>query len=272
MKYADLHLHTSYSDGTYTPEELIAEGTKAGLSAISIVDHDTVEGIEPAVKAAEGAGIEVISGIEMTAEYEGTEIHILGYLLDYQDLLLRQRLAALAEDRRVRVYRIVEKLKQATGIELDPQGVFSISGRGTVGRLHIAQAMVSQGVVGSIFEAFKKYIGDKSPAYVSGFRFSPAQAIALIKEAGGVPVLAHPYSLGNDDLIMLFISEGLMGLEAYYPEHSHEKTQFYLELAQKHHLLVTGGSDCHGTTKPNSFVGSMKVPYELVEKLKQAKP
>ncbi|MDD5255109.1 MAG: PHP domain-containing protein [Candidatus Omnitrophica bacterium] len=271
MRYADLHVHTAYSDGTFSPGELVAEGVKAGLAAVSVVDHDTVEGIEPAIEASRGSGLEVVSGIELTAEFEGAEIHILGYLLDHRDPELGKKLLGLKEDRRLRVFKILKKLKEATGVDIDPDAVFGISGKGTVGRLHIAQAMVASGAVGSVYEAFKKYIGDRSPAYVSGFRFSPAQAIALIRESQGIPVLAHPYSLGNDALIPLFVKDGLMGIEAYYPEHSSEKTNVYLALAEKHGLLVTGGSDCHGSAKPNISVGSLKVPYDLVEKLKGAR-
>jgi predicted metal-dependent phosphoesterase TrpH len=157
------------------------------------------------------------------------------------------------------------------GLELDPQVVFSISGSGTVGRLHIARAMHKQGLISSVYEAFHKYIGDKGPAYVLGFKFSPEKAIRLIRDSGGVPVLAHPYVIRNDDLLRELIKKGLMGLEVYYPEHSQSMINFYLDLAQRNNLLVTGGSDCHGTAKSEVRIGSVKIPYELVEKLKEAR-
>jgi predicted metal-dependent phosphoesterase TrpH len=270
MKFADLHLHTVFSDGTYSPGELIWESNKAGLSAIAVVDHDTVEGIDAAIELGEREGVEVIPGIELTAEFEGLEIHILGYFLDYKNKGLLEQLAVLKQNRIERIYKITDKLK-SMGLSLSPQAVFDISGQGTVGRLHIARTMVKEGLVGSVFEAFRKYIGDKSPAYVLGFRFSPAEAIKLIKDSGGVAVLAHPYILNNDGLIPFFVNYGLRGLEVYYPEHTQGMINAYLALAAKYNLLVTGGSDCHGTAKPEARIGSLKIPYELVEKLKEEK-
>ncbi len=268
MKFADLHLHTVFSDGTYSPGELIRGGKRAGLAAIAVVDHDTVEGIAPAIELGEQEGIEVIPGIELTAELGNLEIHILGYLLDYKNKRLLEALAVLKQNRIERIYKITDKLK-SMGLNLDPQAVFDISGQGTVGRLHVARTMVQEGMVGSVFEAFRKYIGDKSPAYVLGFRFSPAEAIKLIRDSGGVPVLAHPYILNNDNLIPSFINYGLRGLEVYYPEHTQGMINAYLTMASKYNLLVTGGSDCHGAAKPEVRIGSIKIPYELVEKLKE---
>ncbi|MBI5144701.1 MAG: PHP domain-containing protein, partial [Candidatus Omnitrophica bacterium] len=226
--------------------------------------------IDPVIEIARSKNIEVLSGIELSAEYDGLEIHILGYLIDYQDRRLQERLDILKKNRRERIYKIIDKLK-SINLQLDAQTVFNLAGQGTVGRLHIARAMVKEGLVGSQQEAFQKYIGDKSPAYVCNFRFSPSEAIKLIKAVGGVPVLAHPYALNRDDLIPEFINSGLMGLEAYYPEHTRAMTNLYLALAEKYNLLVTGGSDCHGMAKPEAKIGSVKIPYELVEKLKVAK-
>lgn len=270
MKFADLHLHTIFSDSTYTPQELISESAKCALSAIAVVDHDSVEGIEPITEIAKTENIEVLPGIELTAEDGGLEIHILGYLIDYKNAPLIEKLETLRKNRIERIYKIVDKLK-SMGITLKPNTVFDIAKQGTVGRLHIARALVKEGMVDSIFEAFKKYIGDKCPAYVLGFRFSPKEAIKLIKDAGGIPVLAHPYTLNNDGLIAEFIGYGLMGLEVYYPGHSQSMINFYLNLARSNNLLVTGGSDCHGNAKPEVMIGSIKIPYELVEKLKEAK-
>lgn len=270
MKFADLHLHTTFSDGTYTPEELVNRSRKAGLSAIAVVDHDTIDGLAPTIAAASGTDIEVLSGVELSAEYKTQEVHILGYLIDYQDKAFLKKTASLRNNRIERVYEITVKLN-ALGIHLNPQSVFDLAGNGTVGRLHIARALVKEGLVGSIYEVFQRYIGDNGPAYVLGFRFSPQEAIEFIKDAGGVPVLAHPYILNNDELILEFIKSGLMGLEVYYPEHSQGTVNFYLDLARKHNLVVTGGSDCHGSAKPEVRIGSIKVPYALVEKLKEAK-
>jgi len=270
MRLADLHLHTIYSDGTYTPEELISEAFKEGLSAIAVVDHDTVGGIEPTIEAGKDFDIEVLPGIELTTDQNGTEVHILGYFIDYNNPILKERLALLNKARVERVYKITEKLKNL-GLNLDPQAVFKLAQKGSPGRLHIARAMVSAGLVSSIFEAFKKYIGDKGPAYVCGFKLTPKEGIELIREFKGIPVLAHPYSMNNDELIPEFIKFGLMGLEVYYTEHSQGMINFYLDLAKEHNLLVTGGSDCHGKAKPEVKIGLIKIPCEFVESLKEAK-
>ncbi len=269
MRFADLHLHTIFSDGTYTPQELISESIRSGLSAIAVVDHDTVDGIAPAIKIAKVRNIEVLAGIELTAEYDGLEVHILGYLIDYKNKNLIDKLEFLKKNRIERIYKIVDKLKNM-GVMLEAESVFDIARGGTVGRLHAARAMVNAGLVSSIAEAFRKYIGDKCPAYVCNSRFSPIEAIKLIKEVSGIPVLAHPRSLKNDELIPKFVDFGLMGLEVYYSEHTQAMVNFYLGLAKKHNLLVTGGSDCHGKAKPEVKIGSVKIPYEFVEKLKEA--
>ncbi len=270
MRFADLHIHTSYSDGTYSPSQVISESIKAGLSCISIVDHDSVDGLAPAIESSKGQGIEVLPGIELTSEYEGKEVHILGYLIDYTSKPFLEKLDKLKDIRIERVHKIVKKLKEV-GIDIDSKLVFDLAQDGTVGRLHIARALVKERAVSNVYEAFQKFIGDKGPAYVCGFRFAPAEAVKFIKNAGGIPILAHPYSLNNDDLIPLFVKFGIMGLEVHYPEHSQSLVNFYLGLADKFNLLVTGGSDCHGDAKPDVKVGCVKIPYELVEKIKQVR-
>lgn len=270
MKFADLHLHTVFSDGTYTPEELIREAFSLGLSAVAVVDHDTVLGIEQVCQAGLLSGIEVLPGVELTAEYKNREIHILGYLIDYKSKSLIEKLEVLYKNRFERVYKIIDKLK-TIGVSLEAKSVFDIVKQGTPGRLHIARAMVKEGLVNSIAQAFYKYIGDNSAAYVLGFKLSPVEAIKLIKDVGGVPVLAHPYSAKCDDFIPQLVDFGLMGLEVYYPEHSQAMINFYFGLSKKFNLLATGGSDCHGDAKPEVKIGSVKIPYNLVEELKTAK-
>lgn len=270
MKFADLHLHTVFSDSTYTPQELIREAKRVGLDCISVVDHDTVSGIQDCLNLAERDNIEVLPGIELTVEYVGLEVHILGYLIDDENKILREKLEQLKKDRVERIHKITDKLK-AIGINLGPERVFDIAGGGTVGRLHVARALVKEGLTSSIGEAFQKYIGDNCPAYVLGFRLTPYEAVSLIKTAGGIAVLAHPYSLNRDELIPELIDCGMMGLEVYYPEHTQAVTNSYLGLAKKYNLLVTGGSDCHGDAKPGVKIGSIKIPYDLVDKLKAAK-
>lgn len=270
MEYADLHLHSVFSDGTYTLEELIAQSKKAGLSAIALVDHDTVEGVGPAQEIGRREGVEVIAGIEFSAEYEGVEIHVLGYCIDHTQAALVERLRSMQQVRVERVHKIVERLSQFAGVTLNAKAVFDLAGAGTVGRLHIARAMVKEGLVSNTAEAFHRYIGDRCPAYIAGFRLDPQEAIRVIRQAGGVPVLAHPYSLGKDELIPVLVEQGLMGLEVYYPEHTQATVNFYLRLCEKYSLLATGGSDCHGEAKSEIRIGSLKIPYGLVEKLKEA--
>lgn len=267
--FADLHLHTSFSDSSSSPEEVIRESVRAGLSAIAIVDHDTVDGLAPAIAAAQGKHIEVIPGIELTAQYEQLEVHILGYLIDYKNKDLAGKLDALKKIRTERIYKITEKLEES-GVHLKAEKVFALAPGGSVSRLHVARAMVKEGLVSSISEAFQKYIGDKCPGYVLGFRLSPLEAVKLIKEVGGIPILAHPYSINNDAALIAIIESGVMGLEIYYPEHSQSMVNFYLDLAKKYNLLATGGSDYHGVAKPDISIGAIKIPYELVEKLKEA--
>jgi 3',5'-nucleoside bisphosphate phosphatase len=270
MKFADLHVHTIFSDGTSSPPEVIAEALKQGVAVVAVTDHDTVLGLGACVEEGRLKDIEVIAGIELTAEHEGTEIHMLGYLFDYQKEALIRRLDELRQNRVERIYKIVDKLK-GIGVNLKPQAVFDLAKNGTVGRLHVARAMVKEKIVNSVTEAFQKYIGDTCPAYVCGFKLSPAEAITLIRSAGGVAVLAHPYTLRRDELIPYFVELGLQGLEAYYPEHAQAMVNFYLGLAKKYNLLVTGGSDFHGSAKPDVKLGAVKLPYELVERLKERK-
>jgi 3',5'-nucleoside bisphosphate phosphatase len=269
MKLCDLHIHTAFSDGTDTPESVVGKAARAGLSAICITDHDSVSGVEAAISEGKRQGIEVLAGIELTAEQDGSELHMLGYLIDHRDPRLQGRLAGLQANRIERIFEMLKKLADL-GISMSPEAVFALSGNGTVGRLHLARAMVNEGVVGSVYEAFNKYIGDRGPAYVAHFRLSPADAIALIRGYGGIPVLAHPYSLRKDELIPGLAEAGLRGLEVYYPEHSQSMINFYLGLTRRLNLLATGGSDYHGSAKPDVELGEIKVPYELVELLRQA--
>jgi 3',5'-nucleoside bisphosphate phosphatase len=268
MEYADLHAHTHFSDGTCSPHELIALSKSARLACISVCDHDTVDGIEPTRSAGCKAGVELMAGIELSAEYNGLEIHILGYCIDETDEQLRQHLVALRRNRIERVYQMSAKLNDL-GIHLNPESVFALAKNGSVGRLHVARALVKSGNVMSTGEAFQKYIGDQGPAYVCGFKFTPQQAIQVIRKAGGVPVLAHPYLIRDDSLIPRFIDDGIMGLEVYYPEHTQSMINYFNELAQRHNLLVTGGSDFHGTAKPDVNIGTVRIPYELVERIKE---
>lgn len=269
MKFADLHIHTFFSDGTYSPQEAINEASSAGISCISITDHDSVEGIEAALNCS--SDVEIIPGIELTAENAGAEVHILGYLVDYKQKVFLNMLKKMREIRVKRIYEICKKLKKL-GVGLEPEEVFALAGSASVGRLHVARALYENGKVFSIPEAFNRYIGDKGPAYSGKFKMSPKEAIGWIKRAGGVPVLAHPYTLRENVLIDDFVKAGIMGIEVYYCQHSKYQTEEFLKIAQKNNLLITGGSDSHGSAKDSSSqIGNIKLPYEFVEKLKEAK-
>ena len=269
MKYADLHVHTCISDGSFTPGEVINQALSANLSAIAITDHDAVEALDEAVREA-GDRIEVIPGVELTAEMEGKEIHILGYFIDWRDAKFQQELKSLQKVRLERSRKIVEKLKQL-GMEIDYDELLRFSGKGSVGRLHIARMMKSFGYVGSIREAFQRFIGEGKPACVGKFGLSPRQAMELIKNVGGLTVLAHPYLLNHDEWISQFVDDGLDGLEVYYSIQNPQITGHYERIAAKNGLLMTGGSDCHGLAKGRVLLGKVKIPYSLVEKLKDAK-
>lgn len=268
MRYADLHIHTMFSDGTFSPEEAVKEAHKLGLSCIAITDHDAVSAIEPAMRAANTLDTEVIPGIELTAEMDNNEVHILGYFIDWQAQWFQDKLEQICAVRKKRALTIIEKLK-AQGIHLDPDELLRLSAPGSVGRLHIARMLEREGFVYSTQEAFNKYIGNGRPCYVKKFNLPPAEAIEIICRLKGLAVLAHPYTLGNDEFIPELVQMGLRGLEVYYPEHGKSTTRHYLNLAQKYGLLVTGGSDCHGNSYNGGMFGQIKLPYNLVEALKK---
>jgi predicted metal-dependent phosphoesterase TrpH len=267
MRAADLHLHSDYSDGTFSPKKVVESAAKAGLSCVSITDHDTVDGLEEAFRASEAHDVEVLAGVELTAESQGCEVHILGYLIDEKDADFLKVLDEIRQTRVKRIYAICDKFRELN-VCLEPQEVFAISGHGTVGRLHVARVLCEKGVVFSVNEAFYKYIGDKGPAYVSRFKMTPQEAIQWILRVGGVPVLAHPYSVRERISIPDLVKMGLAGIEVFYAEHLKSETQKYVEIAKSFDLLMTGGSDCHGLAKEEVRLGQVKLPYEYVEKLK----
>ncbi|MBU3933305.1 MAG: PHP domain-containing protein [Candidatus Omnitrophica bacterium] len=268
MKYADLHIHTKFSDGTFSPERIVKQAHRLGLSCIAITDHDTVCAIEPAMREAEGLDIELIPGVELAAETGDYEIHILGYFIDWRAGWFGRKLEQICDVRRRRALAIIEKLR-AFDISLDSDEVMREAAVGSVGRLHIARIMERRGFVHSIQEAFNKYIGNGRPCYVKKFRLTPAEAINMIYRLKGLAVLAHPYTIGNDELIPGFVQLGLRGIEVYYPEHNRSATGHYRDLAEKYGLLITGGSDCHGLGKDRVLMGEVKIPYDLVEALKK---
>ena len=270
-KTADLHIHTLASDGTGTVREVLDEARIAGLSAIAITDHDSVEALPEAVLLAPEYGIEIIPAIEISVELcPDAEMHLLGYFIDYRDRSLLDCLAQLRDIRFRRAHEMLNKLGEM-GFPLDLGKLLPGQMTGSIGRLHIAQGLLKSGYVKSLPEAFFKYIGNDGPAYVPKMKLSSDEALKMILHAGGVPVLAHPGQLNNDDLIPGLIKSGLGGLEAYYPSHSRFTTNHYLELARHYNILATGGSDCHGANKENVRIGSVRVSYRVVEELRAVK-
>lgn len=269
MKYVDLHLHTTFSDGTVGPKEVVKQARQQNLVCIAITDHDAVLGIGPASEEAAGLGLEVIPGVELTAEANDCEIHILGYFIDWQEQWFQEKLVQIRQVRQDRAMAILEKLK-AQGISLDSEEILRLAVGGSVGRLHIARILAREGYVSSIQEAFNKYLSRGRSCYVKKLKLTPAEAINMLTKLRGLAVLAHPYTIGNDQLIAEFARLGLRGIEAYYPEHNQATSDHYQKLAQKLGLLVTGGSDYHGQAKEGAALGGVKVPYAVVEALKAA--
>ena len=268
MKYADLHIHTNFSDGTFTPQRVIQEASQKGLSCISITDHDTVSAIEPAKNEAKRFNIEVIPGVELSAERDGYEIHILGYFIDWQAEWFQKKLEQICDVRKRRALTIIEKLKKE-GVDLDSDELLRKTAPGSVGRLHIARMLQEKGFVYSLQEAFNKYIGNGRSCYVKKFKLNPAETIDMIDRLKGLAVLAHPHTIGNDELVGELAQLGLRGIEVYCPERDKATIEHYQSLAKEHGLLITGGSDCHGLGKDRILMGEIKIPYSLVEELKR---
>lgn len=266
----DLHIHTYYSDSTSSPKEVVAQAVEQNLKCIAITDHDIIEGVAPTMKEAEAHGIEVIPGIELSTEINGKDIHMLGYLFDYTNEELTKKLSILQDSRKFRMQKMIDKLKEMDVAEIHIDEVAQYTESNALGRPHLAQVLVDKGAVKNIKSAFDKYIAEGQPAYVSYERQTPQEAITLIHEYGGIAVLAHPMVTSADELIPQFVSAGLDGIEVYYPNTTKQITDFYIGLAKKHNLLVTGGSDAHGDAKKHTFVGNIQIPYEIVEQMKTA--
>ncbi|MBE9501800.1 MAG: PHP domain-containing protein [Dehalococcoidia bacterium] len=266
---ADFHLHTTASDGRFSPEKVVQLAAERGLEVIAITDHDSVAGVIAAVKAAESfPPLKVIPGVEINTDIPNGEVHILGYFIDYRSQELRQTLHRLRQARRRRARKIVAKLAQL-GIEVEWERVKELSAGGSIGRPHIAQAMLEQGYISRLQEAFNRYIGRYGPAYVERERLSPVGAVKLVAKAGGLPVLAHPAGIDNlEELLEQLIAEGLVGLEAYYNGYGQRTVKFLVNIADKHGLIITGGSDFHGFGGGNETpVGGRDIPSVCLEQL-----
>jgi hypothetical protein len=266
----DLHIHTTCSDGQDTPEEIIEAYLQSGYTVISITDHDAVEGVIRGIEAAKGTAIELIPGIELSSIHDIYDIHILGYFIDYEDSEFRKRIAFFKEKRHERAEEIVKNLNYL-GLDIQLETVLRIAHGAPIGRPHIAEALLSEELITTYGEAFARYIGDQGPAYVPKYKVTPCEAIELILESGGIPVLAHPGVLNRDEFIFEFMEYGLVGLEAIHPLHPPEKQIYYEKLAKKYGLIATGGSDWHGKNRRKSFKElntSRRVPHKTIIEMK----
>lgn len=269
MSKIDLHIHSTASDGRFSPAEIVAKSVELGLSVIAITDHDTVNGIAPALLAAQAfPELEVIPGVEINTDVPHGEAHMLGYFIDYTNRQLIETLERLRHSRRERAQGMINKLKEL-GIQLDWRRVQEISGDGAIGRPHLAQAMLEKGYINSIKEAFTKYIGRDGPAYVERPKITPVEAVKLLRQAAGLPVLGHPLTIDNPEAMMAELKKvGLVGIEVYYDSYSGAETARLLSLANQHNLIATGGSDYHGLDDSSeTMLGSVAVPPNAAAKL-----
>jgi len=264
---ADLHLHTTESDGTWTPKEVVQKAFEHSLRIIAITDHDTTQGIAEAKKHAP-AGLEVISGIELsTLSAQGEEIHILGYWIDENNAGLQELLEKSRRDRITRAESIVEKLNNL-GLWISYGDVEQFGHGRVVSRSHIASALESRGYVQTKKEAFEKYLAPQAPAYVARHKLNPAQAVKSILKANGVPVLAHPGLIKDLAVLPALVDAGLAGLEVVHSSHDQKQVDFFLQLAAQWQLTPTGGSDCHGPGgKDEVFLGKFTIPQSWVDRL-----
>ena len=268
MKFADLHLHTNFSDGTFTPEELVLHAQKSGLACIAATDHDTVEACARAAAACAAVKMEFIPGAELTAEHEDTELHVLGYFLDTANEKLLAEISKFQVVRQSRIHEMVARVNEL-GVPLQAESVFALANCKSPGRPHVARAMVKAGYVKTLDEAFDRFLKKGRPAWVPKSKISALEAVELVHQAGGLAVMAHPGLNRTDSIIPALVAAGLDGIECFHTKHSTAMSERYLEIADKYNLLVTGGSDCHGFSKGKPLIGTVKLPYEHIEKMKE---
>jgi predicted metal-dependent phosphoesterase TrpH len=256
----DLHIHSTASDGTLTPEQVVARARELGLSAIALTDHDTVDGLEPAQAAARGTGLVVLPAVEISTDWESREIHLLGYFLDHRNAALQEKLARIREAREGRAEKMVARLREL-GVEISYEAVLERANGGSVGRPHVAAELAAQGYVPNQQAAFERYLGRDKPAYVPRYKLSYQEAIEIIRQCQGLPVLSHP-GLVRDDRKVREMLPAVDGLEAYHTAHSPAQCQKYAKMARERGLLVTGGTDSHGPEGSVPVeIGAQPIPY-----------
>ncbi|MGD9898974.1 MAG: PHP domain-containing protein [Calditrichaceae bacterium] len=277
----DLHMHTNYSDGSFSPEELIDYVSARDVGIIAVTDHDEIGGVLPAREYGEKKRVDVIPGVELSIDMEltgGAHLHMLGLLFDPENVTLIEELNKLKKAREERAFRIVQKLREA-GIPIDADDLIDAVGQGSAGRPHIAAILIKKGVVSDIYEAFDKYLSKGRPGYVPKTKLKLEPAIELIHRAGGLAIIAHPVSLKYEtyrelgEKILEMKAVGLDGIEAYYPGHDKYLTEWLVKFAGKNNLVVSGGSDFHGSAKPDVEPGigrgGLVIPPEIVERLRE---
>ena len=269
MNRVDLHIHSTASDGKYAPEEIVRKAAALGLRYIALTDHDSVDGIVPAMEAARAfPRLKFIPGVEISTDVPDGEVHVLGYFIDYTRKELADTLKRFRTSREGRGRGMVARLGEL-GIDISWQRVQEIAGDGAIGRPHIAQAMLEKGYITSFKEAFDKYIGRDGPAYVEREKMTPEEAVALIIRSGGLPVLAHPFTVKEPEKRIADLQAvGLVGIEAFYKDNTEEETTRLVALADKFGLIVTGGSDFHGIEDSHEVtLGGVDVPLKAAERL-----
>ncbi len=269
-RFADLHIHTRYSDGTYRVPEVFRIAKKFSLSAVSITDHDSTDSYKEALELSRNFGIEIITGVELSSEYKEYDIHILGYFLDPFNEKLIKYLEEFRQARADRARKMTELL-QADGINVSYEDVLRVSPDGTIARPHIAQLLIEKGYAYSMQDAFVKYIGGDSKYYVKKFKISPPDAINLVHESGGLAFAAHPGYLRDEvGVLDILVQNGLDGIETVHSSYDEKTSVFLDKLAEEKGLLRSGGSDCHGRRKMGKrLMGDYNVPYSYIEAMKE---
>jgi len=265
----DLHIHTNYSDGTYSPQEVVTRAAEIGLEAIAITDHDAVGGIDEAIECGKQMNVEVIAGVELSTHGNGHDVHILGYMFDHHSDAIQRYIRRFQEERFRRAQRIVERLNKL-GFSLSFELVLLKAGNGSIGRPHVAAALMEEGLVFTMEEAFKKYLGDGKPAFVPKLKIDPTQAMQLINEAGGLTFIAHPAVDVHENYVVSLIKKGLDGIETIHPHHWESATKRYQQLVRDYNVLECGGSDCHGNLNGKmEMIGKVAVPIDFLTKMKK---
>ncbi|MFI5145249.1 MAG: PHP domain-containing protein [Ignavibacteria bacterium] len=266
---ADLHLHTFFSDGKLSPEELIRKAKLSGIDTLSITDHDSVEGVEEAMHYGKLHDIEIIPGVELSSEYKGQEVHVLGYFMDYKEPRFLEYLSSFRAKRLMRAEKIVERLN-SMNIKITIKDVLSKTlGNASIGRPHIAFALMAANVVSNYNEAFFKYLGDNKPAFVKKPNIGTSDAVKLITESGGLSFIAHPGKTIRDNLIIELIEQGVDGIEIIHPSHTRDDIGYFLDITGQYFLLESGGSDFHGgRMNDDSIFGNYYIPVSKVNAMK----